>query len=212
MTSPAYASAMSVQLARLHARLAQGMPRRGWKVGINVPEVQRALGLDHALIGWLDGERVLQDGAVLVAAPGSALHVEPELCLRLRAAVSPDADEAAAQAAVEGVAPALELVNYAQPRASLADVVGHSMFHHAVVVGAFRALDVSGKLAAPDAVTFRVGGVTSEPARAELVPARAGQLVLQVAARLAECGERLEAGDWLISGSYMARALPLAPG
>ncbi len=39
---------MTRQLEALDAALAQGMPRRGWKVAIDVPEVPARLGLPHA--------------------------------------------------------------------------------------------------------------------------------------------------------------------
>lgn len=212
MSASAYAAAMSEQLRVWRARLAQGMPRRGFKVGINVPEVQARLGLSHALVGWLDGERVFDDGAQLDAAPGTSFHAEPELCLRLSRAVAADADAERARAAIDAVAPALEIVDYAKPMGSLAEIVAHSMFHHAIVLGAFVALPASGSLAIAQAVTFRAGEQASEPARADLVPASAGELVRSVAARLAECGEALVAGDLIMSGSFCARALPLRPG
>jgi 2-oxo-3-hexenedioate decarboxylase len=211
MSATAYAQAMSVQLAALRERLAQGMPRRGWKVGINVPEVQHKLGLAHALVGWLDGDRVLADGAQLAYEPGMQLHVEPELCLRLGASVAPDTDPVDVQASIDGVAPALEIVDYAKPKGSLADIIGHAMFHHATVLGAFRALPADGSLAISGDVRLRVGALQAEPARPDLVPASASLLVLQVAARLSECGEALLAGDLILSGAFITRALALSP-
>ena len=203
---------MSVQLAVLRARLAQGMPRRGWKVGINVPEVQRQLGLAHALVGWLDGDRVLADGAQIGAPTGSLLHVEPELCLRLGRGVAADADPALALAAIDAVAPALEIVDYAKAKGSLAEIIGHSMFHHACVLGAFVAPPAAGSLAIASEVRLRLGALEAEPARPDLVPASAAALVLQVAARLEECGEALLPGDLILSGAFLARALPLSNG
>ena len=210
MSAINHVEAMSVQLAALRARLAQGMPRRGWKVGINVPELQKTLGLAHALVGWLDGDRVLADGAQIAAPTGSLLHVEPELCLRLRDKVAAAADPVQALRAIDAVAPALEIVDYARPRGSLAELIGHSMFHHACVLGAFVALPSAGSLAIASEVRLRVGALEAEPARPDLVPTSAAALVLQVAARLEECGEALLPGDLILSGAFLARALPLS--
>jgi 2-keto-4-pentenoate hydratase len=203
---------MTEQVAAMRARLAAGMPRRGWKVGINVPEVQRKLGLAHALVGWLDGDRILPSGAALAIPANSRLHVEPELCLRLAAPVAHGADHTAARAAVEAIAPALEIVDYAEPAASLTDVVRGSMFHSACVLGEWRAPPSQGGLAIASRVRLRVGARESEPARDDLVPRDAAELVLLVASVLAEAGERLLAGDLILSGSFTARALPLGPG
>lgn len=207
-----YAAGLAAQRAHFQARLAQGMPRRGWKVGINVPEVQQRLGLSHALVGWLDGDRFFADGDTLALAPGSLLQAEPELCLRLGRTLAPDSSIEAAHAALDALAPALEIVDYARAKASLDDIVGHSMFHSACVLGSFRPLAPGASLDIADQVQFRVGATASEPARRDLVPHSAAQLLLQVAARLAECGEQLLAGDLVYSGSFTARALPLIPG
>ena len=62
-----YAPGMKTQLDRFHAALADGMPRLGWKVGINVPEVLGHLKLTHSGIGWLDGRKLLATGAEIIA-------------------------------------------------------------------------------------------------------------------------------------------------
>jgi 2-oxo-3-hexenedioate decarboxylase len=208
----AYSDAMTTQLSRLHARLAAGMPRAGWKVGINVPEVQQQLGLSHALIGWLDGQQLHSAGATLSFAPGQLLHAEPELCLRLGANVEPGSDTAEALAAVDSIAPALEIVDYQRPRGSLSDIVSHAMFHHACVLGEFLPYTKGASLDIASGVRFRVGEREAEAARSDLVPSGVALLVLQVSTLLAEVGEQLLAGDLIMSGSFCARALPLVPG
>jgi 2-keto-4-pentenoate hydratase len=209
MSTP-YADAFAEQLALLRVRLDAGMPRLGWKVGINVPEVQRKLGLPHALAGWLDGDRAFQSGAAVSISPDSKVHVEPELCLRIAAPVSATTDRAAARAAVDAIAPALEVVDYAKPAANLTDVVRGSMFHSACVLGAWKAprdrLDIATR------VSLRVDSLESEPARADLVPVDLVDLVLFVATLLAEGGQQLLPGDRILSGSFTAKALPLRAG
>jgi 2-oxo-3-hexenedioate decarboxylase len=206
----AYATGFAEQLALLHTRLEAGMPRLGWKVGINVPEVQRKIGIGHALVGWLDGDRKYLSGATVPSPAGARIHVEPELCVRVAKVVSATDDRAAALAAVDAIAPALELVDYARPAASLTDVVRGSMFHSACVLGAWQPpradLDISAQ------VTLRIDAVVSEPARPDLVPAHLGELVLLVARLLAEAGQALQPGDHILSGSFTAKALPLASG
>jgi 2-keto-4-pentenoate hydratase len=135
--------AMTEQLQRLDARLIAGMPRLGWKVGINVPEVQRQVGLTHALVGWLDGER-------------------------------------------------------------------SSMFHFGTVLGSWQPPRADIAIAAD--VALRVERVHAAPAREELVPAHLGDLVLFVAQQLAAAGRELQPGDLILSGCFVAKALPLRAG
>jgi 2-keto-4-pentenoate hydratase len=211
MSEP-YAIALASQLAAFRARVATGMKRRGWKVGINVPEIRATLGLEHALVGWLDGDRILPNGATIPLPTGSRFHVEPELCLRLAEPVDAGGDLAAARSAVDAIAPALEIVDYAKPANSLDAVVEHSMFHSACVLGEWRAVPHAGAIGIAERVRLRVGARESEWARADLVPQDIAEIVVLVARVLSEAGERLLAGDLILSGSFTAKAVPLEPG
>jgi 2-oxo-3-hexenedioate decarboxylase len=199
--------AFAEQLQAFRARRAAGMPRLGWKVGINVPEVQKKLGLTGPLVGWLDGERRYPCGASVPVAADAKLHVEPELCVRIARRVEPDADPAAALAAVDGIAAALELVDYAKPASDLPGVVRNCMFHHGCVLGEFRPPRADIGIAAQ--VSLHVDGVSAGPARADLVPAQLADLVQLVAQLLAAGGEQLEPGDHILSGCFLSQAVPL---
>lgn len=210
--SERYEIALASQLAVLRARVAAGMPRCGWKVGINVPEIQAELGLEHSLVGWLDGDRVFPHSATIPLPSGSLFHVEPELCLRLGEGIAADADLAVARAAVAAIAPALEIVDYAKPAKSLGAIIEHSMFHSACVLGEWHAVPNTGAIDIAKQVRLRAGARESEPARVDLVPQDVGEIVLLVAGVLSSAGERLVAGDLILSGSFTAKALPLEPG
>jgi 2-keto-4-pentenoate hydratase len=206
-----YASGMEVQLARFHEALARGMPRRGWKVGINVPELLGRLGLAHSGVAWLDGWRLVHSGASFAAAPGSRLHVEPELCLLLASAPRAGSPRDAALRCVGGVAPALEIVNYAVPGSDFDEVVAHGMFHEGCVVGAWGELAQARDLGRRWPVLEVAGGSPPQP-RADLVPEHLGELVGFVASFLEAFGEHLEEGDLILSGSYTDRAVPVTAG
>jgi 2-keto-4-pentenoate hydratase len=205
-----WARALERQLARWRAARAAGMPRRGWKVGINVPEIQVRLGLGHPLVGWIDGHAVVESGACLEPNPGAKWHVEAELAIRLANAVDPALGPDAARACVADVAPALEIVDYSHPAGDLETIIEHSMFHAGCVVGVSRPVDAASELGARWPV-LRVAGQQGPAPRADLVPSQLGSLVHFVAELLSLFGEGLEAGDLLLSGSYMARAVALAP-
>lgn len=206
-----FATGMGRQLERLREALAGGMPRRGWKIGINVPEVLRRLELPHSAVGWIDGSRVLPSGAALAAGPGARLHVEPEIAIRLARAVAPGCAADTARDCIEQVLPALEIVDYAVPASGLDDVVAGCMFHHATILGAPAPLDAARDLGRRWPV-LRVGEAAPAPPRADLVPDDPGELVAFAAAFLGAFGASLEAGDLLLSGAYAATATPLAVG
>ncbi len=61
---------MAVQRARMHEALARGMPRVGWKVALNDPTVQKRMGIEGSLVGWLNGQAVYPSGATYIEKPG----------------------------------------------------------------------------------------------------------------------------------------------
>ncbi|MCP5059206.1 MAG: hypothetical protein GY937_21075 [bacterium] len=79
---------MELQLRSFAAARAEGMPRRGWKIGINVPEVLDQLSLPHPGLGWLDGHQVLSSGSTFQAPPDSRLHIEPEVAIGISGLVA----------------------------------------------------------------------------------------------------------------------------
>ena len=52
----------SALLLRRRETLAQGAEPLGWKIGFNLPEIQRKLGLDRPLAGFLTSDGLLEDG------------------------------------------------------------------------------------------------------------------------------------------------------
>jgi 2-keto-4-pentenoate hydratase len=202
---------MALQLARFREALADGMPRRGWKIGINVPEMLRLLDLPHPGVGWLDGLRVFSAGTELKRPPDARLRVEPEVALSLSKVVPPGCSAETARECIATVHPALEIVNYARPSSGLDDVVAHCMFHDATILGPPASLEAAHDLGA-ELPILRVGSQFSDPPRRDLVPADLGQLVVFVAGYLAAFGQSLEPDDLLLSGSYTAKALAIEAG
>jgi 2-keto-4-pentenoate hydratase len=193
---------MAIQLGRLRDARARGMPRAGWKVGLNFPEVQARLKLGHAAVGWLDGHHVVASGGTFAAEPEAKLHVEAEVCLRIGHAVAAGTGPDEAAAAIAGIAPALEIVDYAKPWDGLTVILGHSMFHLATVRGTELATLPPGAALGERWPEVRVKGEAVRRARADLVPAHLGEIVAFVADFLAPYGETLAPGDLLLSGSY----------
>jgi 2-keto-4-pentenoate hydratase len=207
-----YAPGFARQLARFRTAIEDGMPRRGWKVGINVPEVLKRAGLTHSGVGWVDGRRVFESGATVPAASGARLRVEPEVAIHVGAPVSATDPAEAIRAAILGVSPALELVDYALPATDFDEVVALCMFHDACVLGSPLALDALPAELGRDWPRVEVNGRLAAPPRPDLVPTDLTELVRFVATFLSEFGEALAPGDLIMSGSYCPVALPLETG
>lgn len=192
--------AIREQLARLDARLAAGMPRAGWKVCVNDARMQKRLGLEASFVGFLEGARHLESAATWVAGAGAVLGVEPELAIRFRGPLTGDDDRDAAQRAIAGVAPAIEVVDWRSATFDLAALAASSSFHAGFVTGELRRL--SDVPAIGDACPlFRRGDAVLGVPDASLVPADLATLALDVARFLARFGQTIEAGDWLLCGA-----------
>ena len=205
----AHARGMASQREAFARALAGGMPRAGWKVGLNVREMQERLGLGASAVAWLDGRRVLRSGEAFAAPTGSAIHAEAETALRLGSDVPAGATAEAARAAIAERMPALELVDYARPRGDLEAILAHSIFHAATVLGA--PTDVVEPAVGSTLPRVEVGGAVRAVANPAWAPPELGALLVHVAARLATVGEALRAGDLVICGSYV-QPLAVAPG
>jgi 2-keto-4-pentenoate hydratase len=199
---------MAAQREAFARALAAGMPRAGWKVGLNVREMQEHLGLAGSAVAWLDGARVLRSGDAFAIAPGAQIHAEAEIALRLGAPVRAGDAPAAARAAIAERMPALELVDYARPRGDLEAILAHGIFHAATVLGA--ATDAVEPAMGRTLPRVEVDGALRAIANPAWAPPDFGELLVHVAGRLAPIGEELRTGDVVICGSYV-QPLAVAP-
>jgi 2-oxo-hept-3-ene-1,7-dioate hydratase len=192
---------MAGQLARLEGAVRGGMPRAGWKVGLNFPEVRQAIGISEVVVAWIDGGRVLRSGASMAVPVDARLHVEAEICLRVAHAIAADAGPDVAWQGIDMMAPALEVVDYARSSANLAAMVTHCLFHEATVLGAQTGARAHAELGVRWPEVTLNGAPVGAP-RGDTVPTELGEVVAIVARLLGENGQKLEAGDLLLCGSY----------
>ena len=188
------------QKAELARRLAGGMPRAGWKVCVNDARMQKKLGLSGSFAGFLDGSRALRSGDAWTVGEGSVLGIEPEIAIRFRAAVRVGSSLEAIRVAIDGIAPAIEIVDWKDARFDLEALAASSSFHAGFVVGEFLSLEHA-PVIGPGCPLLRRGDEVLGVPDASLVPADLAALVAHVAACLDEMGEGIEAGDTVIGGA-----------
>jgi 2-keto-4-pentenoate hydratase len=113
-----------------------------------------------------------------------------------------DLNDPAAAAAIAGVGVALEIVDLARPPDDPESVVAANIFHRAVAFGPFQPARPAGKIRGRLLVNGRTRASASAPPADELT----GRI--KAAARLlGAMGERLEAGDRIITGSVVQVAV-----
>lgn len=199
---PAFGVADAYRIARaaIDRRLARGERIVGMKMGFTSRAKMAQMGVDDLIWGWLTDAMMLADGGSAPAARFIHPRIEPELAVRLKASLAGNVTALEAWAAVEAVAPALEIIDsrYRDFRFSLADVVADNASSSAFVVGGWQKPDIDvanlGMVMSIDGAPVQFGSsaaILGHPQRS-----------LVAAARLAgEAGFALEAGWTVLLGS-----------
>jgi 2-oxo-3-hexenedioate decarboxylase len=206
-TKYALDDAYDIQAAAIQRRLDRGEKRNGMKMGFTSRAKMIQMGLNDMIWGRLTDRMVVEDGGAISLKNYVHPRVEPEIAFLLKRPLGYPCTAADALAAVDGVAPAMEIIDsrYKNFKFSLEDVVADNASSSSFVVGPWHR---------PDTDLDNLGMVmefNGRPVQIGSSAAILGQPVrsLVSAARLTtEAGERLEAG-WIVmaGGATAAEAL-----
>lgn len=204
------AGAYEIQSLLVHRRLQRGERRIGMKMGLTSRAKMLQVGVNEMSWGRLTDAMLLEEGGVMAREAYIHPRLEPELAFLIGKPLSGKVTAAQALSAVDGVAPAMELVDsrYLDFKFTLNDVVADNSSAAGLVIGSWCSptQDLSNL-----GVVLEVNGMVIETASTAAIlghPVRA----LVAAARLAaEAGEVLHPGDIVMSGGLTA-AYSVAPG
>jgi 2-keto-4-pentenoate hydratase len=199
---------MSDQLGRRGAELVAGARAVGWKLGLTSPAVQRHLGLEGPVVGYLNSVTEQQPGGTCALGGMEHPAVEAEVAIHLGQPVAPGAGADQARAAIAGLGPAIELVDAAPPFEDLYTILAEDIFHRGFVLGPAdpSRTDVEG--IAATVTRGEAEEASGDAAEAMDDPA---DVVRYVADFLAQHGGELEAGQVIIAGA-LTDPLPVSPG
>lgn len=204
------AGAYEIQSLLVHRRLQRGERRIGMKMGLTSRAKMLQVGVNEMSWGRLTDAMLLEEGGVMARDAYIHPRLEPELAFLIGKPLSGKVTAAQALSAVDGVAPAMELVDsrYLDFKFTLNDVVADNSSAAGLVIGPWCSptQDLSNL-----GVVLEVNGMVIETASTAAIlghPVRA----LVAAARLAaEAGETLHPGDIVMSGGLTA-AHSISPG
>lgn len=209
-TSYSLADAYRVQRLVVARRLRRGERRCGMKMGFTSRAKMAQMGISDMCWGRLTDGMIVEDGGEVALPRYVHPRVEPEIAFLLADELSFPCTAAEALAAVDGVAPAMEIIDsrYRDFRFSLEDVVADNASSAGFVVGPWsppdRGLDNLGMLLEFDLRPVQIGSsaaILGHPARS-----------LVAAARLAaEAEETLQPG-WIVMAGGATAAEALRPG
>lgn len=211
--------AYAVQAALIAAKYAEGRRKIGWKIGLTSRAMQQALDITTPDSGVLLDNMLFQSGDHMVKGRFIQPRIEAEIAFVMAAPLSgADCTREEVVAATDHVVPALEILDTrvlradpetGQPRV-ITDTISDNAANAGIVLGAekhaFEAHDLRwvGAIVSRDGVVEETGlgaGVLNDPVTS----------VLWLARRLAEHGQSIDAGDIVLSGSFI-RPLEAPPG
>lgn len=208
----AMAEAYAVQRASVALRVARGERLVGMKMGLTSRAKMEQMGVHEPIYGCLTSSMVMNDGAVLRLAETIHPRIEPEVAFILADDLEGPVTPAQALAAVGGVCAALEIIDsrYKDFKFTLPDVVADNTSAVRFVLGA--------EYAAPEyvnlgnlGIVFEINGVIVETGSSAAVLDNPARSLAELANMLARRGERLEAGQIILSGGATA-AYPIKAG
>jgi 2-oxo-3-hexenedioate decarboxylase len=204
------AEAYEVQALSIARRLERGERRIGMKMGLTSRAKMLQVGVDQMTWGRLTDAMLLEEGGTLARSHFVHPRIEPEVAFLMKGPLVGRVTAAQALAAVEAVAPAMEVIDsrYENFKFALADVIADNSSSSALVVGAWQypRQDISnlGVILEIDGQVIEVGStaaILGHPVRSLVAAAR----------MVAEAGEQLNAGDIVMAGGITAAPV-LRPG
>jgi 2-keto-4-pentenoate hydratase len=202
---------MQAQMGLLSRMGSTGAVQSGWKAGLSTAAARRMFGHDVALVGFLLDTTRIANGAEVGIGEWTAPRAEAELALRLRVDVGSDVDAPTALAAVEAVAPAIELVDLSPPPEDLVDVLSGNIFHRHWLTGTFDGACSADRIGMLTGQVDAMGQALPAVTDVEALTGPAGAILAEVARTAARHGRGLRAGDIVILGSIVPPAT-VAPG
>jgi len=200
----------AIQAAAFARRLDRGEKQIGVKMGFTSRAKMVQMGISDLVWGRLSDQMLIEDGEEIDLKNYVHPRVEPELAFLLKKPLEGRVTATEAMAAVEAVAPAMEIIDsrYKNFKFSLADVVADNSSSSGFVLGTWQS---------PGTDLSNLGMVlefNGRPVQIGSSAAILGQPVrsLAAASRLStEAGRRLEPG-WIVMAGGATAAEALKPG
>ena len=205
------ADANAVQNAWRTLKMARGERVVGHKIGLTSKAMQAAVGINQPDSGFLTERMVFGDGGVVPVDRFIGLRIEAELAFVLK---SPLAGRGLTVAdvigATEYVTPALEILDTRIFRVDPETKQTRTVFDTIADNAANAGVVLGGRRFNPSGVDLpRIGAIVAKNGEIEETGLAAGVLghpargIVWLAARLAEYGEALKAGEILLAGSFI---------
>ena len=200
---PRIARGMEKQLATRRARIAAGERPLGWKVGLGAPPAMERLNIKAPLVGFMMQKSLIPNGSTVSFTGWTKPVAEPEIAVHMGKDLAGGVDRATTVAAIAALGPAIELADLDPPPDDVEVTLAGNIFHRHVILGPPDPTRAGAKLGGLAGHVFRRGALAAKQENVEALIGEMIGIVQHVAGTLAAHGERLRAGDVIITGSIV---------
>jgi 2-keto-4-pentenoate hydratase len=200
---PRIARGMEKQLSVRKARIAAGEKPLGWKVGLGAPPAMERLKIKAPLVGFMMQKSLVPNASTVSFAGWTKPVAEPEVAVHMGKDLPGGADRATTAAAIAALGPAIELADLNPPPDDVEVALAGNIFHRHVILGPSDPARAGAKLDGLVGYVFRRGALAAKQENVEQLIGEMIGIVQHVAGTLAAHGERLRAGDVIITGSIV---------
>ena len=203
--------AYAIQSAQMAQKLSAGRQIIGWKIGLTSKVMQDALGIDTPDSGVLYDDMLFETGGRVPAGRFIQPRIEAEIAFVMKAPIDGDVTRDQVLAATEAVVPALEILDTRVQRVDPATGQARKIFDTVADNAANAGIVLGREHHAPGQHDLRWTGAILRKNR-EVVATGLGAAVLDdpvmgivwLARRMGQYGQRIEAGQVILSGSFIA--------
>jgi 2-oxo-3-hexenedioate decarboxylase len=192
-----------IQKQSVGRRLARGELRIGVKMGLTSRAKMQQVGVDQVAWGRLTDAMMIEEGAAMLRSRYIHPRVEPEVAFLMKRPLSGKVTAAAALAAVEAVAPAMEVIDsrYENFKFNLVDVIADNTSSSGLVIGGWNdpASDISNL-----GVVLEIDGRVTEVGSTAAILGHPLRSLVAAARLVAEAEEEIAAGDIVLAGGITA--------
>src|SRR4051812_3653117 len=200
---PRIACGMEQQLATRRARIEAGERRLGWKVGLGAPPVMERLKIKAPLVGFMMQKSLVPNSSTVSLAGWTKPVAEPEIAVHMGSDFPGGAARPPTAAAIAALGPAIELADLNPPPDDVEVTLAGNIFHRHVILGPPDPTRAGARLDGLAGHVFRRGALAAKQENVEALIGEMIGIVQHVADTLAAYGERLRAGDVIITGSIV---------
>ena len=199
-----------VQAMALERRYGRGERQVGIKMGLTSRAKMQQVGVDELLWGRLTNTMLVEDGGEIDRANYVHPRAEPEIAFLMKKPLSGPVSPAQAIAAVEAIAPAIEIIDsrYKDFKFSLSDVIADNSSSSGFVVGPWCRPDIDiGNLG----VVFELDGRAAQIGSTAAILGHPARSLASASRMLGANMMTLEEG-WIVMAGGVTAAEPLQPG